>query len=264
MQDQSLFRSFLIGGFECATHRSRPRDGSRIDMIAVTRHDEFAQQDYQRLRDIGIRTARDGLRWHLIEQSPGRYDWSSALRQVQAARATDTQLIWDLCHYGYPDWLNIFSPEFVRRFAEFARRFALLLKEETDESAPFIAPLNEISYFAWAGGRVKWIAPFAEGRSSSRKLKQQLVRAAIEATEAVWSVYPGARIVHTDPVINVVATPESRATVRPARLQHFQQYEAWDAVCGRAWPYLGGVDKYLDVIGVNFYWNNQLEFYQLG
>ena len=71
---QSPFKSFLMGGFECSTHR--PRSGHRLDMIAATRHDEFAEADYGRLQELGIQTARDGLRWHLIEREPGRYDFA--------------------------------------------------------------------------------------------------------------------------------------------------------------------------------------------
>src|SRR5687767_5790901 len=68
----SLFRSFFIGGFECATHQRR--DGRRLDLIAATEHDVNARGDYQMLADHGIQTVRDGLRWHLIEQCPGQYD----------------------------------------------------------------------------------------------------------------------------------------------------------------------------------------------
>ena len=65
------------------------------------------------LAEHGIRTVRDGLRWHLIETAPGRYDWSSFLPMLRAARDTGTQVIWDLAHYGWPDDLDIWSPAFV-------------------------------------------------------------------------------------------------------------------------------------------------------
>ena len=38
---------------------------------------------------------------------------------MHAARDTGVQVIWDLCHYGWPDDLDIFRPEFVRRFSAF-------------------------------------------------------------------------------------------------------------------------------------------------
>lgn len=64
--EKRIFESCLMGGFECSTHRNYR--GNRLDMIASTRHDEFAEADYQRLLNVGMRTARDGIRWHLIER----------------------------------------------------------------------------------------------------------------------------------------------------------------------------------------------------
>src|SRR4029078_1603389 len=81
--DSAIFKSFWMGGFECSTHRLPRRKalnsfaGLRLDLTAATRHDECALQDYARLQDVGIRTARDGVRWHLIEKAPSRYDFSS-------------------------------------------------------------------------------------------------------------------------------------------------------------------------------------------
>ncbi|CAN5739588.1 hypothetical protein BH18ACI5_BH18ACI5_27850 [soil metagenome] len=40
-------------------------------MIAATQHDRFIEQDYARLREVGITSARDTVRWHLIERSGG-------------------------------------------------------------------------------------------------------------------------------------------------------------------------------------------------
>ncbi|HSU83629.1 MAG TPA: hypothetical protein VLR69_14490, partial [Thermoanaerobaculia bacterium] len=35
------------------------------------------------------------------------------------------------------------------------------------------------------------------------------------------------------------------------------QYQAWDMTAGRLWPQLGGDERYLDVVGLNYYPNNQ-------
>jgi hypothetical protein len=88
-----LFQSFFMGGFECATHRRR--DGRRLDLIKATHHDVNAAADYRMLADHGICTVRDGPRWHLIESSPGHYDWSSFLPMLRATQETGTQVIWD-------------------------------------------------------------------------------------------------------------------------------------------------------------------------
>jgi beta-glucosidase/6-phospho-beta-glucosidase/beta-galactosidase len=246
------FQSFFIGGFECSTHR-RP-DGPHRDLIAATAHDRFCQADYARLQALGIRTARDGIRWHLIEPAPGRYDFSSVLPMIRAAQATGTQVIWDLWHYGWPDDLNLFAPAFVERFAGLARAFSRLLDSETDQ-VPILAPINEISFFAWAAGDAGFFHPFTHGRGL--EIKFQLVRATLAAIRAIWEVNPRSRIALIDPVINVIPDP-ARPWDAPAAEAHRQaQYQTWDMVAGHAYPDLGGHERYLDLIGVNYYSDNQ-------
>ena len=248
-----LFDSFFQGGFECSTHRLR--SGKRLDEIAATRHDTFARQDYQRLQQQGMRTAREGLRWHLIEASPEKYDFTSALSLIRAANESDMQLIWDLCHYGWPDWLDIFEPRFIDAFAKLARQFAKLLVSESYRF-PIICPINEISFFSWAAGELAHMYPFALGRGD--ELKEQLVRATIAATDAIWDVNPEARIAQIDPVINVLPDdPANETQVKAAEAYRLSQYEAWDMLGGRMKAELGGAEKYLDIMGINYYDHNQ-------
>ncbi len=247
---EPLFQSFFMAGFECSTHRNMSR--RRLDMIAATRHDLLAQEDYAQCAEHGIRTVRDGVRWHLVEASPGRYDWSSVLPMLRAAERTGTQAIWDLCHYGWPDDLDVFAPAFVDRFAAFAAAFARLHVEETGR-APFVCPVNEISFLAFAGGDMERCSPHARGRGM--ELKRNLVRAAIAGTRAVRDAAPGSRFAAIDPVINIV--PRHPGEAEEVRLHNASQWQAWDMLCGREEPALGGTEDVLDVVGINYYWNNQ-------
>jgi hypothetical protein len=247
-----LFRSFMLGGFECATHRLR--NGRRLDVIASSRHDSFAAADYRRLAALGVLAARDGLRWTRAETRPGRYDFSCDVPLVRAARDAGVQVVWDLFHYGWPDDVDIWTPQFVTRFARFARAAAQLIRDETDD-VPMYAPVNEISFLGWGGGDVAWLNPFAHARGF--ELKCQLARAAVEAIEAIWDVDPRARIVHPDPVIHIVPDPARPDDAGPAEGHRSAMYQAWDMLAGRLWPQLGGDPKYLDVVGVNYYNDNQ-------
>jgi polysaccharide biosynthesis protein PelF len=258
--DSSIFQSFWMGGFECSTHRLPRRKalgrfaGQRLDLIASTRHDEFALQDYTRLQDAGIRTARDGVRWHLIEKTPFRYDFSSLVPMLQAARRTQTEIIWDLHHYGWPDGLNIWGAAFVDRFARFARATARIILEETGGPI-YVTPVNEMSFVSWGGGDAGFLNPFAKGRGP--ELKAQLVRAAIAATQAVLEVDPSARIFHAEPIIHIAIDPDYPEEAPAAEAYRQSQFQAWDMISGRFCPELGGRPEYLDVIGVNYYSNNQ-------
>jgi beta-glucosidase/6-phospho-beta-glucosidase/beta-galactosidase len=245
-------RSFFLGGFECSTHRLHT--GKRLDLLAATRHSELYEEDYRRLQAQGICSTRSGIRWHLIETSPYRYDFSSVLPMVQAAERTGTQVIWDLFHYGWPDGLDIFQPQFVDRFAALAAAFARLLASESDD-VPLLTPINEISYFSWAAGEVGYMNPFAHGRGL--ELKAQLVRAAIAGMEAVWDVAPDAQFIHAEPLIRVVEHPNRPQDRHAAEAYTNSQYQAWNMLVGREWPQLGGAEKYVSRIGLNFYPTNQ-------
>ncbi len=256
-QPKRIFKSFLQGGFECSTHRLRQRDGEpqgrRLDLIQSTQHDNHAYQDYLRLQHFGIRTVRDGFRWHLIDRAGG-YDWSSVRSMLRAASISGTQVIWDLLHYGWPDDLDIWSPKFVERFAKFAGACAAVVHDETDV-VPFYCPVNEISFFAWGGGDAAYLNPFARRRGF--ELKVQLARAAIAAMDAIRAVDVRARFVHCDPAINVVADPVRPWDAGAAEGHRLAQFQGWDLIEGRIWPQIGGRPDYLDIIGINYYFNNQ-------
>ena len=245
-----IFRSFFHGGFECSTQRMRPR--RRLDLVASTFHDVHAEADYAALRGLGINTVRDGLRWHLIEGQPDQYDWSSAQNQLRAARNQHMQVVWDLCHYGWPEHLDIWHPAFVEHYARYAVAAA---SEITDVlgGGQVYCPVNEISFWAWAGGDVAFFNPWTERRGM--ELKTQLVRATLAGMDAIRQVDQNARFVMVDPVIHIVA--RSPGAERAAAHARRAQFEAWDMIAGRKAPELGGCADMLDIVGVNYYSNNQ-------
>jgi hypothetical protein len=249
---RSLFRSFFLGGFECSTHRRS--DGRRLDLLAATGHDRFVHDDYRALAHHGLATARDGFRWHLIETKPGHYDWSSALPMLRAARESGVQIVWDLCHYGWPDDIDIWSPHFIDRFARFAMAAARIVRAETGDDAVY-CPVNEISYWAWAGGEVGRFNPACQQRGGD--LKRQLVRAAIAAMEGIRTVDPRARFITAEPLINVEGGLGNEDHVRGAEIYRLAQFEVLDMLCGRLAPELGGAPEFIDIVGVNYYPDNQ-------
>jgi beta-glucosidase/6-phospho-beta-glucosidase/beta-galactosidase len=222
-------------------------------MLAATGHDRFLAQDYARLPEHGIRTVREGIRWHLVESSPGHYDFSHALECLHTAQEWNIQIIWDLMHFGYPDDVDPYSAEFIRRFKCYAHEFARVISNETDLPL-FVTPINEMSFFAAQGGETGFMNPFTRKRGA--ELKAQFVRATIEGLEAIRDFVPGAMSVITEPVFNAVANSDDPDDRRHARAYTDARYEAWDMLDGRLKPELGGAPEYLDVVGVNYYpWN---------
>jgi beta-glucosidase/6-phospho-beta-glucosidase/beta-galactosidase len=247
-------RSFWMGGFEAAYHINRY--GQRLDLTAATQHDRQAAGDYARLKSVGIEVAREAVNWPRSE-SAGGFDFTGLVAMIEAARASDIQIAWNLCHYGWPDGLDVFSPAFVDRFERYARAAATVIAG--DIAGPNVYTLiNEVSFLAWAAGDAGgFIYPHARGRAN--ELKQQLVRAVIAGTEAVKSVDRSARFLHVDPIINVIPQ-RARPEDKPLADGYTEaQFEAWDFLEGRRAPELGGRPEYLDLVGVNYYHSNQWE-----
>ena len=252
METHSSFASFWMAGFESACQINR--HGQRLDMVSAVQHDVEAESDYSLIRNFGFRSARDGIRWHLVDRG-NHYDFASLIPVANAAQNQGVQVIWNLLHYGWPDDLDIFSPRFVDRFGKFAGAVARFYADRSDET-PFYAPVNEISFLSWAASR-ETMFPYAQGRDA--ELKRQLVLAAITACEAIWDVDRRARFVYPEPTIHCVPLTERPDWTQPADAQNESQFEAWDMMAGYKYPELGGNSKYLDILGVNFYHSNQWE-----
>lgn len=249
-----VFDSFLMGGFECSSHRRR--DGVRLDLIRATSHDKHVLQDYRSCRDAGLRTVRDGLRWHLIEKSPGKYDWSSWLPMLEAAEEVGIQVIWDLFHYGSPDCIDQAADDFPKRFTEFALA-ALDVRQSISAKPPLICPLNEINFLSWAvdDGYFPRVGPERRGW-----FKDQLVRTGINAARAIKQSFKDATIVWAEPLIHIAPHDRRRATIRAANQNLQGMYEAYDWIMGISRPELGGDPLLVDVVGWNFYPHNQWYF----
>ena len=248
------FDSFFMAGFECSSHRRR--DGVRLDLIRATGHDKHVARDYRQLRDLGFRTVRDGLRWHLIEKTPGKYDWSSWLPMIEAAEAAGLQVIWDLFHYGSPDCIDQAAPDFPERFTDFAVA-ALQLQQSMSSRPPLVCPLNEINFLSWAvdDGYFPRVGPEQRGW-----FKDQLVRTAITAATAIKTRWPKATVVWAEPLIHIAPHDLRRPTVRAAQANLQGMYEAYDWIIGLARPELGGDPSLVDVVGWNYYPHNQWYF----
>src|SRR5918995_4630048 len=112
MRDPGLFRSYWLAGFESACHINR--QGARLDLVCATQHDRELDTDYVGVRELGFETVRESVRWHLVDRG-GRLDFSTVRPMLEAARRLDVQILWTLCHYGWPEDVSLLSAGFVER-----------------------------------------------------------------------------------------------------------------------------------------------------
>ncbi len=256
-----IFPTFFLSGFECSTFLWK--EGRRRDLVKETQHREHALEDYRILKELGIAVAREGIPWPMVERQD-EYDFSSIDPLIVAMRETKVTPIWDLCHYGYPDNLDPFTDAFVERFARYCRAAA----EYVSQRLPgpyYFTPINEITFFSFCGGEWGWVAPYRKSRADREQLRLALCKAAIAGVKAIRSVLPDARMIHVDPLVEVVAPADRPDLADEAAHETFvDTFLAWDILYGKEHPEFGGAPEILDIVGANNYSFGQMEYREQG
>ncbi|HBV89641.1 MAG TPA: amine oxidase, partial [Pantoea sp.] len=249
------FSSFWQAGYEGADHINPA--GVALSMNDLNQHQARAAEDYAALGPFAIRTVRESVGWRLCERD-GRYDFSTVAARIQAAEQQGIQLSWTICHYGWPAGVSLFDHDFVPRFAAFCGALARFLAPWYQQ-APIYSPMNEISFVSWGISVGLFACEAIPEPARADAAKQQLVRATLAGCDAIWQADPRARVLHCDPLIHIAPDPADSDSDRLAREMCDTQYQAWDMLSGRRNPELGGAPRYLDLIGVNYYHDNQWE-----
>ena len=263
MSREGIFPTFFLSGFECSTFIWK--DQGRRDLCEETQHKSHADEDYRMLRSLGIAVAREGIPWPLVDKGGGKYDFSYIDPFLQAQRRYGIQPIWDLCHYGYPDDVDPFGPDFAPRFAAYASAAARYVTERAHHAPPFFTPINEITFFGYMAGEWSWAAPFGKDRETRRRLTLALAGADIAAVKAIRAFAPDARMVHIDPLIWVVAPNDRPEFVEAARRETYDDaFLAFDVIGGFRHGELGGSPEILDIVGFNNYSFGQMEYREKG
>jgi UDP-galactopyranose mutase len=259
MRDQTVserpFLTYWQSGYEGADHINH--GGTPQDMNSANGHQGRAREDYRLLQQFGIRTVRESIGWRLVEHD-GAFDFSIIEERVSAAREFGIQICWTLLHYGWPQDIDVYGDQFVPRFVRYCTAVAEFLKP-FGGPAPVFSPVNEISFTSWGLSVRMFRCPNMDYEHAARDAKRQLVRAAIAGCDAIWAVIPGARMLHCDPLIHIIAHDDEDASRVHAEHMRQVQFEAFDMLSGRRDPELGGAPRYLDLIGVNYYDTNQWE-----
>ncbi|MBX3062705.1 MAG: beta-galactosidase [Anaerolineae bacterium] len=213
----------------------------RQDEVALIRHDEFLDEDHRLMKSIGCVGIRDAARWYISQPRSTHFDWYWLDRVVESAQKHGLNLYLDLWHYGYPDWMDILSDEAPEQFASFAREIALRYPHLTHYCI-----CNEPSLMVdYAGKRGRW-RPFLRGANNADRLRRQICRMIIRASEAVLQVNPKAQLILPDPWHATDQASEDK------------QAAVIDTVLGRRDSELGGRSALITAIGLNHYRDSTL------
>ena len=248
------FHSFWMAGFECTDKLNL--HGNRVDFINLTGHLKQMDSDYQNLSLFNIKTVREGIRWSFVEKTPYVYDWSVVEQMIRCAQRNGIQQLWDICHFGFPADLTPLHPHFTDRFVALCTAFVRFYRSVDTTGTLIVTPFNEVGFLSWLGGEAAGTSPYC--RNYGWQVKYALMKAYIKGIEALKTADPTIRILTTEPLVNMVPkTNANEQELRHAAHTHELQFQVLEMLSGRLCPELGGQPEYLDLLGFNFYYNNQ-------
>ena len=248
------FQSFWWAGYECTDQQNC--FGNRVDLLRRTGHLQLLREDYEQLDTFRIRTVREGIQWSLVEKTAYQYDWTVVEQMLTEGHRQGIQQVWDLCHFGYPDDMTPLHPMFARRFAALCRAFVRFYRDRYPDEPLVVTPINEVSFMSWLGGDVRGTSPYCIRQGWEVKLG--LMRAYIEGVAAMREIDPTVRILTTEPLVQIVPPVNAtRQQIINAAVADENQFQSVDILAGLIAPELGGSPDYLDILGFNYYYNNQ-------
>jgi len=126
--------------------------GKRIDQMDKCGHYKMWRQDLALVRDMDIHYLRWGPALYKTFLGPGQYDWAWTDEVVAEMPRLNITPIFDLLHFGLPDWLGNFqNPDFPAYFAEYAGAFA-----QRYPHVHYWTPVNEILVTTLFSARYGW------------------------------------------------------------------------------------------------------------
>ncbi|TLV04097.1 amine oxidase [Dyadobacter luticola] len=243
-----------MAGFECADQLNA--FGDRVDLLTETAHIELIREDYERISALGIKTVREGIRWSVVEPKPYQYDFKEVIEMIVAAKDLGIQQLWDVCHFGFPDDLTPFHPKFHSRFVSLCLAFLECYTRHNPGEMLYVTPVNEVSFLSWLGGDAGGTVPYC--RKNGWDVKYALTKEFIGGAQAMKMASDRVRIVTTEPLVNMVPGlfPTWEDTLQ-AEKENELQFQSLDMLLGRICPELGGYEELVDIVGFNYYYNNQ-------
>jgi dTDP-4-dehydrorhamnose reductase len=253
----------LWAGAECSVVRV----GSRyVDQVERTGHGARVD-DLDRLAALGVRAFRQAVLWErTAPDSSDARDWGWADERLARLRALGVRPIVGLVHHGSgPRYTQLLDPSFVDGLAEYARAVAERYPWATDYT-PVNEPLTTARFSCLYG---HWYPHQRGDRTFTRALLNEC--AAIRAAmRAIREVQPAARLVQTEDIGTVFATPR---LAYQARFENVRRFLSLDLLTGRVtrshplWSWLvhagGATERELDdlvaspmppdIVGINYY-----------
>lgn len=178
MPDTLVFALGLEDTFITQTAR-----GERsLDEYELTQHYANWREDLARVRETGATMLRWGVPWHKVNPSRGCWDFSWIDAVVAELAELGIEPIWDLVHYGTPEWME---SEFCHRdYPELVAEYAFRFGERYGDVMPYFTPFNEPALAVQYCGRHGYWPPYRTGDQGLVELLLAVGRGMVLTQEA--------------------------------------------------------------------------------
>lgn len=183
-------------GIECSYPTVPTPDGGRrrVDQMECCYHYKRWREDFELLKELGLKYLRYGPPYYKCHVGPGQYDWSFPDETLPVLRDMGITVLADLCHFGVPDWLGNFqNDEWPHYFTEYSEAFV--------QRYPWIdifTPVNEMSVATLFSGMYGWWnEALTSDRGYVRALKN-LCEASIRSMQCIVKLKPDAMFVQSE------------------------------------------------------------------
>ncbi len=263
-------------GIECTVNRVEDRYFNQCEQ-----NGHFTREgDLERFSALGIRTLRYPILWESVAaHSPNIFNWKEADKNLTRIKELGMEPIVGLLHHGSgPLYTDLLDPDFSKKFADYAFRFA--------ERFPWVrayTPINEPLTTARFSGLYGFWYPHAKDDLNFLRILFNQLQASLDAMRAIRSVQPMSQWIQTEDLGKVTST---EVLDYQSQFENHRRWLTFDALCGRIdeahplWTYLlerGVSAKALeafsgntfspDLLGINHYLlsnrflDHRLEFY---
>lgn len=211
------------GGVECTV--CRVGDGY-VDQLELTGH-AHRLSDIDRIASLGVRAVRYPVLWErTAPHGLGSAEWEWADTRLERLRAHAITPILGLMHHGSgPQGTALDDPAFPGRLAEYAHACAVRFPW-----MQWVTPVNEpLTTARFSGLYGHWYPHDRNDRAFVRLLLNEC-QAVHAAMRAIRAVVPHARLVQTEDLGHVHASPELGYQ---ADFENERRWLTWDLLCGR-------------------------------
>jgi beta-glucosidase len=199
----------------------------RVDEMEKCDHYKRWLQDFDLVKELGIRFLRYGPPLHTTFKAAGKYDWEFADQTFAQLKKLGIIPIVDLCHFGVPDWIENFqNSDFPALFADYCAAFA--------HRFPWVqlyTPVNEMFVCATFSAAYGWWNEQLQSDRGFVIALKNIVKANVLAMHSILDHRPDAIFIQSESSEYFHA--ENPSAIRPAEWMNAKRFLSLDLNYGR-------------------------------